>query len=131
MHLKENLPSAESKLGKIIKLIESEDGEIRAATLFLPTKNTVNRPINLLYPLKTAPVSDELNSDFLPHEQIHQKENSVNVKQVLERSKRQAARIARDKLKEMFSDETFFLITMPMKESAENSINVLETSGVF
>ena len=131
MHLKENLPRAESKLGKIIKLIESEDGEIRAATLFLPTKNTVNRSINLLYPLKTAPVSDELNSDFLPHEQIQQKENSVNVKQVLERSKRQAARIARDKLKEMFSDETFFLITMPMKESAETSINVLETSGFF
>ena len=68
---------------------------------------------------------------FLPHEQIQQKENSVNVKQVLERSKRQAARIARDKLKGMFSDETFFLITMPMKESAETSINVLETSGFF
>ena len=68
---------------------------------------------------------------FLPHEQIQQKENSVNVKQVLERSKRQAARIARDKLKEIFSHETFFLIMMPMKESAETSINVLETSGFF
>ena len=46
----------------MIKLIESEDGEIKAATLFL---NTVKRKINLLYPLETASVSDELNSDPL------------------------------------------------------------------
>ena len=90
---------------KIIKLIESEDGEIRAATFLLPTRNTVNRPINCLYPLETAAVSDELNSDPLPQEQIQQKENGVNVKQLTERSKRQAARIARDKLKEMLSEE--------------------------
>ena len=51
---------------KIIKLIEREGGEIRATTLFLPVRNIVNRPINLLYPLETAPVSDEFNSDPLP-----------------------------------------------------------------
>ena len=90
---------------KIIKLIEREGGEIRATTLFLPARNIVNRPINLLYPLETAPVSDEFNSDPLPSEQIQQKENGVNVKQVSERSKHQTARIARDKLKEIFSDE--------------------------
>ena len=84
VHIKENLPRGAWKLGKIIKLIESEDGEIRAATL-LPTRNTVNRPINLLYPLETAPVSDELNSDPLPHEQIQQEENGLNIKQVSER----------------------------------------------
>ena len=39
MHLKENL------LRGPWKLIESKDGEIRAATLLLPTRNTVNRPI--------------------------------------------------------------------------------------
>ena len=66
VHIKENLPRGAWKLGKIIKLIESEDGEIRATTLLLTTRNTVNRPINLLYPLETAPVSDELNSDALP-----------------------------------------------------------------
>ena len=88
MHIKENLPRGAWKLGKIIKLIESEDGEIRAATLLLPTRSTVNRPINLLYPLETAPVSDELNSDPLPQEQIQQEENGVNIKQVSERPKR-------------------------------------------
>ena len=66
VHIKENLPREAWKLGKIIKLIESEDGEIRATTLLLTTRNTVNRPINLLYLLETAPVSDELNSDALP-----------------------------------------------------------------
>ena len=75
-------------MGKIIKLVESENGEIRAATLFLPTRNTVNRPKNLVYPLETAPVGDELNSDPLPSEQIQQKENCVNVKQGSEKSKR-------------------------------------------
>ena len=75
-------------MGKIIKFIESENGEIRAATLLLPTRNTVNRPKILLYPLKTAPVGDELNSDPLPSEQIQQKENCVSVKQGPERSKR-------------------------------------------
>ena len=88
VHIKENLPRGAWKLGKIIKLIESEDGEIRAATLLLPTRSTVNRPINLLYPLETAPVSDELNSDPLPQEQIQQEENGVNIKQVSERPKR-------------------------------------------
>ena len=63
VHLKENLPRGAWKLCKIIKLIESEDGEIKAATLLL---NTVKRKINLLYPLETASVSDELNSDPLP-----------------------------------------------------------------
>ena len=105
VYIKENLLRGTLKLGKIIKLIQSEDGEIRAATLLLPTRNTVNRPINLLYPLETAPVSDGLDSDPLPQEQIQQEENGVNIKQVPERPKRQAARIARDKLKEMCSDE--------------------------
>ena len=105
VHLKENLPRGAWKLGKIIKLIEKENGEIRAATLLLPTRNTVNRPINLLYPLETAPVSHELNSGPVLQEQIQRKKNGVNVKQVSERSKCQAAGIARDKPKEMFSDD--------------------------
>ena len=45
----------------------------------------VNRTINLPYPLETAPVRDELNSDPLSQEQqIQQKENGANVKQVSE-----------------------------------------------
>ena len=62
---KENLPKGAWKLGKIIKLIEREDGEIGAHTLLLPTNNTVNRQINFLHPLETALVTDKLNSDSL------------------------------------------------------------------
>ena len=65
----------------------------------------MNRPTNLLYYLQTASVSDEPHSDPLRQEKIRQKENGVNVKQVSERSKSQAARIARDKLKQIFPDE--------------------------
>ena len=64
--------------------------------------------------METASVSDECNSDPLPQEQIQRMENDLNVKQVPETSKHQATRIARDKLKEMFSDEigTFLLLGM-------------------
>ena len=70
MHLKENLPRGAWKLGKIIQLIESKDGEIRAATSLLPTRNTVNRPIKLLYPMQIATDRGEPDSDPLPQKQI-------------------------------------------------------------
>ena len=38
VHLKENLSRGVWKLGKIIQLIESADGEIRAVPLLLPTR---------------------------------------------------------------------------------------------
>ena len=55
--------------------------------------------------METVPVSDELHTDPLLREKIQQRGNGVSLKQVSERSKLQAARIARDKLKAMFSDE--------------------------
>ena len=55
--------------------------------------------------MESAPVSDELNSDPLPPEQIQQKENGVKIKQVSEGSTHQVARVARDTLKEMFFDK--------------------------
>ena len=57
-------------MGKIIKVIESKDDAIRAATLLLPTRNTVNRPIKLLYPMQIATVHGELDGDPLPQQQV-------------------------------------------------------------
>ena len=52
VQLKEDLPRGSWKLGKIVELITSNDGNIRAAKVLLSTKNVVNRPLNLLYPLE-------------------------------------------------------------------------------
>ena len=52
VQLKEDLPRGSWKLGKIVKFITSSDGNIRAAKVLLSTKNTLNRSLNLLYPLE-------------------------------------------------------------------------------
>ena len=39
-------------MAKFTELISSNDGKIRAAKVLLPTKKVLNRPLNLLYPLK-------------------------------------------------------------------------------
>ena len=40
------------KLGKIVELITSNDGNIRAAKVLLSTKNVVSRLLNLVCPLE-------------------------------------------------------------------------------
>ena len=52
MQLKEDLPTDSWKLGKIVELIISSDGNIRVGTVLLSTKNVVNRSLNPLYPLE-------------------------------------------------------------------------------
>ena len=39
-------------MGKITKLISSNDGKFRTAKVLLPTKKVLKRPLNLLYPLE-------------------------------------------------------------------------------
>ena len=52
VQLKEDLPTGSWKLGKIVEMITSNDGNIRAAKVLLSTKNIVNCPLNLLYSLE-------------------------------------------------------------------------------
>ena len=50
----EKQPRQNSLIGKIIDLIPSQDGQIRGARVLLgKSRNTVDRPINRLYPLET------------------------------------------------------------------------------
>lgn len=52
VQLKDDTPRGSWRLGKITELIRSNDGNIRAAKVRLATRNIVNRPLKLLYPLE-------------------------------------------------------------------------------
>ena len=50
--IKEDMPRGVWKMGKIIKITQSADGQIRSAEMILATGRKLIRPINLLYPLE-------------------------------------------------------------------------------
>ena len=50
--IKANLPRGSWKIGKIIELLPNSEDKVRAAKVLLVTKSTVNRPLNLLYPIE-------------------------------------------------------------------------------
>jgi hypothetical protein len=54
VHIKEDLPRNCWKLGKIVELPTSFDGEIRSAKIRLSSGRIIGRPLNLLYPLETT-----------------------------------------------------------------------------
>ena len=110
VHIKEeingkSLPRGIWKMGKVTKLIESKDNEIRAATILLPTKKEVNRPINLLYPLETATPTDQYNHQIVNKNLHDNEENKIVIKESSDRTKRKAAIEAREKLRHHFADE--------------------------
>ena len=82
VQLKEDLPRGSWKLGKIVELITSNDGNIRAAKVLLPTKNVVNRSLNLLYPLECEHEHRQMSREILKIEQTDPniKENRENKK---------------------------------------------------
>ena len=50
--IKDNTPRGMWKLGRLVKLIISNDGQIRSAKVTLSSGNIISRPLNLLYPLE-------------------------------------------------------------------------------
>ncbi|CAG2200461.1 unnamed protein product [Mytilus edulis] len=48
--IKDNLPRGVWKLGRLVQLIHSNDGEIRSAKVVLSSRKVISRPLNLLYP---------------------------------------------------------------------------------
>ena len=64
------------KLGKVLELITSNDGNIRAVKVLLSTKNVVNRPPNLLYPLECQ---HELRQ--MPREMPKTEQADLNIKE--------------------------------------------------
>ena len=99
VHVKEDLPRSRWKMGRITHLIKSKDHEIRAANVLLPNGNIIKRPINLLYPLETALIDNAENKN-----ETNDKDEMKIVKE-RQRPKRDAAVIAKYRLKELFNDE--------------------------
>ena len=98
VQIKEGLKRGSWKMGKIIELIKSNDGIIRAAKIALPTKNVINRPLNLLYPLECEedqlPETSKLNCQQTDNIEDREKKDDVKER----KPTRKAAQEARDKI---------------------------------
>ncbi|VDI41861.1 Hypothetical predicted protein [Mytilus galloprovincialis] len=92
--IKEDLPRGMWKLGRIVKHIQSNDGQLRSVKVRLANGNIIGRPLNLLYPLEIDEVSnDDSNS-----------RNLAIIPKELEMSKRPirtAAEIAKKKIQKL------------------------------
>ena len=52
VQIKENTPRGTWKIGRMIELINSREGNIKAVTVLLQTRRTVTCPVKLLYPME-------------------------------------------------------------------------------
>ncbi|XP_065180007.1 uncharacterized protein LOC135810442 [Sycon ciliatum] len=59
----EKMPRGSWLIGRIDKLHNSNDGEIRSATVVLPSKRQIQRPLSLLYPIVQAENHDAAHDD--------------------------------------------------------------------
>ena len=104
VHLKEDLPRGAWRMGKITKLIKSQDKEIRATKVLLPTGNEVNGPINLLYPLETVTPLENADEDRTHQDVTRPNDVGKANGDMVARPKRRAADIARNKFKALYTD---------------------------
>ena len=101
VHIKQDAPRSKWRMENIVELIESRDDEIRGTWLLLPNGNTIQPPINLLYPLETTPVKTiKQNVD-----DNCQKKNGANNISIEQKSKRKAVIRTKDRLKTLFNEE--------------------------
>ena len=50
--IKDDLPRGSWRIGRIVDLVKSADGEIRSAKVLLPTRKVLGRYLKLLYPIE-------------------------------------------------------------------------------
>jgi hypothetical protein len=98
VQIKDTVPRGSWKVGRIVQLVTSRDGNIRSAKIILPSKIVIGRPLNLLYPLET---SEDLNVEN--HELL--KSTDRRESQVVHRPYRKAAEIAKQRLKGLSKSE--------------------------
>jgi hypothetical protein len=95
VQIKENLPRGSWKIGRIVELVTSNDGEIRSAKVQLPSKRLIGRPLNLLYLLEC-----DKNLTFIDDKGDTNSEKSEKKPDKV--SNRKAAEIAKQKIKNYF-----------------------------
>lgn len=81
IQLKEVLTRGARKMRKIVELIPSDDGMIRAAKILLGTKNTLNQSLNLLFPLQCNNKNEDItNVDMRQNNEINNNPNDSDQK---------------------------------------------------
>lgn len=96
-------------MGKIEQLIQSNDGEIRAAKIKISNGHVLKRPLNLLYPMEVAEtathgkiIENKPNREKCKSE-IPPKNETKNESQT--RSRRNAYKNAREKIRIQMNDD--------------------------
>lgn len=95
VQVKEDLPRGSWKIAKIVELIPNSNGEVRAAKILLPTKNIVNRPLSLLYPLECE--EEKVESEISNYDDANAKSQHPS-ENISGRERRKAAVHARDRI---------------------------------
>ena len=80
------------KLGRLVQLIHSNDGEIRSAKVVLSSRKVISRPLNLLYPLE---IEEKTKVD---------EENTCQSESAETRPVRKSAEKARRKIKDFYGE---------------------------
>ena len=80
--VKDDLPRGSWKIGRICELRTSQDGQIRSGRVLLPNKKTLNRPLNLLYPIECSKETETKDRENTSENQVLE----VSRRQVLEMS---------------------------------------------
>ena len=93
VQIKEDIPRGSWRIGKIVELIFNSEGNVRAAKVLLPARNTINRPLNLLYPLECH--EENITEDKLADKKDEKKDDQSNK---TGRATRKAAIHARDRI---------------------------------
>ncbi|VDI78450.1 Hypothetical predicted protein [Mytilus galloprovincialis] len=97
--IKDNLPRGMWKIGKIINLSKSSDEQCRSAKVLLPSKKTLNRTLNFLYPLECHDNNVEQTDNVNNVEQNSKCETQTS----FTRPQRRAAKQAKQKIHEWTS----------------------------
>ena len=107
VQIKDSLPRGTWRMGRIVEMIRSSDGEERAARVMMPNRNILQRSIIHLYPIECndAEPNKENGDNLLNHnnlkvkhdEKTTQEQDKNNETAKRNRPVRRAAQEARDK----------------------------------